>query len=502
MAEASSVPLPGREGMSRKHGLLLSDAGYSEIDMEDCEDRLEVPCEDRLEMPLASGLLAPPRRHWNFTLAFCACVTIVALALYGDSIPLTQWGSGSDSKTASSGSIPTVSFAPKVFKALMTDRLPAVRAQSDRAKEVGLSKTEENEVNISFWGGLRNGSSSPPNATLLPNATLPPNASVRPGTAVHSSTTVLPSATAPPNTSTPRTTRAIPAVIPGIMSPYSPAPLYEFYMYRVQSDEDYGPENQNMANVGGALWYLHHEIVFHRWIRAGTYASVEKTRIERFRVMTRATPELFKRGMNFGVVNTYDVGECTGPFPETKGATCPNLAKFGPAVGCEGFAPFHGKLGNNFPHQRWVGRNVYPGALWYSLPGPCGSSKFWQQHGECTKKEPSGACPLGSIPTGARDCTYSYEKVGDININDLENITSHKDFVELGGSEYDRDTDTGHMMTFWDLIGDPKACQVRIDAVHALFKKKYPSQPELKDPVCDFDVDKFYPHWPTGALDL
>eukprot|EP00435_Cladocopium_sp_Y103_P020106 s1713_g4.t2 len=34
----------------------------------------------------------------------------------------------------------------------------------------------------------------------------------------------------------------------------SAAPIMHYYMYRVQNDEDYSPENQNMANIPGALW--------------------------------------------------------------------------------------------------------------------------------------------------------------------------------------------------------------------------------------------------------
>eukprot|EP00435_Cladocopium_sp_Y103_P018011 s1713_g4.t1 len=131
----------------------------------------------------------------------------------------------------------------------------------------------------------------------------------------------------------------------------SAAPIMHYYMYRVQNDEDYSPENQNMANIPGALWYLHNEIVWHPWLRAGTYAATPKTRIERFLVFSRASQELFNKGMNFGVVNTYDLGKCSGPYK------CENLEEYGPVVGCESWNP---KDENNFPHGQWTGTNVYP----------------------------------------------------------------------------------------------------------------------------------------------
>eukprot|EP00931_Biecheleriopsis_adriatica_P040016 TRINITY_DN22891_c0_g1_i1.p1 TRINITY_DN22891_c0_g1~~TRINITY_DN22891_c0_g1_i1.p1 ORF type:complete len:414 (+),score=75.65 TRINITY_DN22891_c0_g1_i1:112-1353(+) len=270
------------------------------------------------------------------------------------------------------------------------------------------------------------------------------------------------------------------------------APIMNFYMYRVQNDEDYSPENQNMANAAGALWYLHNEIVWHHWNRGGTYASTPKTRIERFLVFTRATPQLYKFGMNFGVVNTYDLGKCSGPFQ------CENLQEYGPVVGCESW---NSSQGNNFPHGQWVGKNVYPGALWYSLPGACSSQKFWNQTGDCLKDEPGGACPPGQVPLGSMTCTYTYDKVGEIRISDLENISSFKGLISDGGREYSKTADAGTHLHFWDNIHDVKACQHRIDSVIRRFHEKYPRQPDLEDPVCDFSIDKFYPNFPKGTFE-
>jgi len=271
----------------------------------------------------------------------------------------------------------------------------------------------------------------------------------------------------------------------------SDAPALHYYMYRVQNDEDYSPENQNMANIPGALWYLHNEIVWHHWLRAGTFASTPKTRIERFLVFSRASQELYDKGMNLGVVNTYDLGKCSGPFK------CENLQEYGPVVGCE---TWDVKQDNNFPHGQWVGKNVYPNAMWYSLPGKCSSKKFWDQQGTCSEKEPSGACPLGILPTGAWDCTYTYQKVGELNISYVEGIKSFSELIEGGGREYDRAKDEGVHVHFWDGIDDVDACQRRIDIVNKLFQKKYPEQPILDDPVCDFKVHEFYPYWPDGGF--
>lgn len=265
----------------------------------------------------------------------------------------------------------------------------------------------------------------------------------------------------------------------------SSAPLLEFYMYRVQSDEDYDPENQNLGNIGGMLWYLHNEIVWHPGLqRSGTYFSTAKTRLERFRVKMRATQPLWGLGMNFGVVNEFDFTRCTGPFG------CHNFARFGFTVGCETWVK--GSL-SDFPHTQWDSVNFYPGAAWYSFPGACPSQPLNAKTEECRKREPGGRCTTGGDPTGTGDCTYTYEKVGEISIDELEGLEDPEQFLKLGGQEYDKDTDRGTIMHFWDDMNNVTANQIRIDHAHEVFRSKFPGQPDLPDPPCDFNKRKFFP---------
>ncbi|CAE7584713.1 GAE4, partial [Symbiodinium pilosum] len=125
---------------------------------------------------------------------------------------------------------------------------------------------------------------------------------------------------------------------------------------------------------------------------------------------------------------------------------------------------------------------------------------FWGKTDKCGVTEPGGACKSGDEPTGAFDCTYTYKKVGEISIDDLEGIPSFGALMKSGGYEYSRSTDKGKKMHFWDDKESPEANQRRIDRVLQKFQEKYPEQPVLEDPPCDFDLTKFYPNFPKGTF--
>lgn len=254
-------------------------------------------------------------------------------------------------------------------------------------------------------------------------------------------------------------------------------------MYRVQGDDDYPQPNHNLANLAGALWYLHNEIVWHKEGRYGTYFSSPVTRILKLRVQMRATQPLLDLGMNFGVMNTFDSGECTGPW------SCDNLRKGGYAVGCE---TWEAGAESNFPHQQWNHMIHYPGAVWYSLPGECPSQPYTNKTEHCIQSYPGGLCPPGVTPTGAWDCTYRYFQVGEITINELEGIPDYEEFIRQGGREYDPKTDKGVHTSFWDRLQDAGTCQWRIDQANQKFATRYPGHQVLPEPACDFNRHKFY----------
>ena len=67
----------------------------------------------------------------------------------------------------------------------------------------------------------------------------------------------------------------------------------------------------------------------------------------------------------------------------------------------------------HFPFPNY--KIYYPGAVWYSLPGPCPSENYTQWTDWCKEREPGGYC--NQTPTGAGNCTWTYEDAGEITID-------------------------------------------------------------------------------------
>eukprot|EP00913_Durusdinium_trenchii_P010128 g9497.t1 len=159
-------------------------------------------------------------------------------------------------------------------------------------------------------------------------------------------------------------------------------------------------------------FHLFREIVWHAKTRAGTNFADPKTRIVRYKVLTKATQPLWELGMNFGVMNEFDITQ--------------NLL------------------------------NKYPKTSWFSLPGPCPLSKLGQKSKEprsaeeCVEQQPGGRCPDGMEPNGQGDCTFITSYAGEVKIDDLVGISNYQEFIDSGGREYDRMTDQGVHMNFWD----------------------------------------------------
>ncbi|CAJ1394467.1 unnamed protein product [Effrenium voratum] len=281
----------------------------------------------------------------------------------------------------------------------------------------------------------------------------------------------------------------------------SSAPLFTFYMYRAVGDTVYPPMNVNAANLAGVMWYLHNEVVERTPRKFGI------TKIIRFKVQTRATQPLWEKGMNFGVRFAFDSGQATGPFECGRDKYGPKLCQgpfnrsfdvgmhngsvvgafewdtYGYFVGCN-------KLGH-FPFPTY--KIYYPGAVWWSLPGPCPSKNYTDWTDWCKEREPGGYCD--ETPTGQGNCTWTYEDAGEITIDELTGIRNYSAFMASGRKEYMRGPDRGFGWTWWDSKKDVLANEWRLMLAQELFAKKYPNSTpeyELHEPECDFNMRKFY----------
>nr|AIG55946.1 secreted protein [Achlya hypogyna] len=101
----------------------------------------------------------------------------------------------------------------------------------------------------------------------------------------------------------------------------------------------------------------------------------------------------------------------------------------------------------------------YPNNIWFSFPNSCYTQTFTAKNDACRKAQPGGLCPRGTKPDGVK-CTFSYDVLGYIFIDDLVGITNmtskagtkyrnRVEFCKDGKVEYNMDTDNSDL-TFWN----------------------------------------------------
>jgi len=255
---------------------------------------------------------------------------------------------------------------------------------------------------------------------------------------------------------------------PAEMQANSKAPLISYYVYRAQPDKHYPLENVNPSNLPGVMWYLHNDIIASSYGRQATGI----THIFRYKVWSKSTTPLYKLGMNYGALFAFNAGQCIGPY------SCDEeWQKYGYVVGC----------------KQMDFSKAYVNGVTFSFPGRCpqmtNEMKTSAAGKECKANQHGGHC--SGTPTGQADCTYAYEDAGKISIDELTGYQS-------GDVEYNKATDKGTGMSFWDGINDPDKAAQRVTAAATLFEKQYPgtvanvTDPTEAAPKCDSNDDWFY----------
>jgi len=161
---------------------------------------------------------------------------------------------------------------------------------------------------------------------------------------------------------------------------------------------------------------------------------------------------------SFAKFAAFEAGRCSGPAPwdcNFDGVGVRPMEAEMRSAGSWRLGVAHGYVGPDLPPP-----------VYYSLPGPCPSHRYGEKTAGCIALEPGGECPK---PSGAKDCTWSAEYAGEVTLDALEGISSFEEFHLSGGREYQKSTDRGVKMTFWDGVRDVAKCVERVRRAEALF---------------------------------
>nr|AIG55797.1 secreted protein [Achlya hypogyna] len=245
----------------------------------------------------------------------------------------------------------------------------------------------------------------------------------------------------------------------------------------------------NTASVEGALFYVQTEGIN----RADSVQCMRKTNMSYIWFLnitivqpTYAIAEYADNGgvvPEFGKFMAMDNGQCT-----------PVNAKAELSDECQTVSGlnYHKNIGPYIGGEARLthAKGNYADNYWFSYPNSCYSQTFVAKNDKCRKTQPGGLCPLGTQPDGVK-CTYSFDILGYIRIDDLVGITSMKnaktgefyrdrvDFCKDGKVEYDFDAKSSDL-TFWDNPLDVEANKNRTSQMLKLYNSM------LKDAKGDY----------------
>lgn len=254
----------------------------------------------------------------------------------------------------------------------------------------------------------------------------------------------------------------------------------------------YGLSNVNTASVNGALKYIISETIdLHTGYTNDTIDGCHRKNwvnyIHFYKFTICNTDEAlwwfnYRKAGYGGVKEGYELGEY-GQFVTFDEGHCHD------SVFCDFF---HGErnrptLGSYIGWQDNTNdvRNPTDGAYWYSIPGECPQEKWVSKSESCKVKQPSGQCPEGMIPDGST-CTWSYEMLGQVVLDDLVGITSIKnaktgrnftnstEYCMAGKVEFERNRKTNDFvrgLSFWKKPLDRKANRGRIEKLLNFYTK-------------------------------
>ncbi|KAL3670656.1 hypothetical protein V7S43_003846 [Phytophthora oleae] len=189
--------------------------------------------------------------------------------------------------------------------------------------------------------------------------------------------------------------------------------------------------------------------------------------------------------------NEYDFAVERCPFLPMDGGQCNPKADGSFPDGCNQYTGANGQpdlgfcVGGSLQDNEAIA--PYPHNYWFSFPNSCPLSRWSAKTETCRREYPGGMCPLGVEPNG-ETCTFKYEVLGYIPLDDVVGITSmvnpntglnfadYSEFCAAGGVEFSVSV-VGDQVTwldgldFWANPGDSDANAARAEKVVAAYSE-------------------------------
>ncbi|OWZ03107.1 hypothetical protein PHMEG_00025222, partial [Phytophthora megakarya] len=265
----------------------------------------------------------------------------------------------------------------------------------------------------------------------------------------------------------------------------------------------------NMASVEGALKYVQAEC-----INASVITSCERKNDIKYIVFYQTTTVQPSAAMDYYVNATdeykHAVESC--PFMAMDGGQCdPNGDGSFPDI-CNQYIGAGGQpelgfcVGGTLQDNEAIA--PYPHNYWFSFPNSCPQSLWDDKTAACRAEYAGGMCAVGVEPDGVT-CTFSYEILGYILLDDVVGITSmtnpntgktyadYYEFCENGGIEFSVSivssvtslltgllgtvVDLVEGLPFWANPGDSEANAERVEKLVSAYDKLVSASPTTSD---------------------
>uniref|UniRef100_M4C0E4 Uncharacterized protein n=1 Tax=Hyaloperonospora arabidopsidis (strain Emoy2) TaxID=559515 RepID=M4C0E4_HYAAE len=254
----------------------------------------------------------------------------------------------------------------------------------------------------------------------------------------------------------------------------------------------------NMASIEGALKYVQAEC-----INASVVTNCKRKNDIKYVVFYQTTVVQPPASMNYyaNATNEYNFAIEHCPFVPMDGGRCNPSADGSFPKECDQYIGAAGEpklgfcVGGTLQDNEAIA--PYPHNYWFSFPNSCPLSRWSNKTDSCRKEFAGGLCPHGIEPDG-ETCTFSYEILGYILLDDVVGITSmvnpntgdtytdYHDFCEADGVEFSVSVSGDNVtwldgIEFWDSPGDSNANVKRSEKVVGAYADLLEKNPVASD---------------------